>query len=37
MTQQVHSWGNKNINLKKYMHPNGHSRIIYNCQGKEGT
>ena len=24
-----------NTNLKRYMHPNVHSSIIYNCQGME--
>ena len=27
----------KNTNLKRYMHPNGHSSIIYNCQDVEAT
>ena len=27
----------QNANLKRYMHPNVHSSIIYNCQGMEGT
>ena len=28
---------NKNTNLKKYMHPNVHSSIIYNSQDMEAT
>ena len=28
---------NENINLKKYMHPNVHSSIIYSCQDMEAT
>jgi len=36
VTQQFHSWVYiyiyKNTNLKRYMHPNIHSKIIYNCQ-----
>ena len=44
MTQQFHnSWiyisenknNNKNTSSKKYMHPNVHSSIIYNCQDME--
>ena len=26
---------NKNTNLKRYMHPNAHSSITYNCQDME--
>ena len=38
MIQQFHSWKeNKNINLKKYVHPNVHSSIIYNSQDMEAT
>ena len=42
MTQQFHfclymSKKYKNINLKRYMHPNIHSNIIYNCQDMEAT
>ena len=28
---------NKSTNLKRYMHPNIHSSIIYNCQDMEAT
>ena len=28
---------NKNTNLKRYMHPNVQSSIIYNCQNMEAT
>ena len=28
---------NKNTNSKRYMHPNVHSSIIYNCQDVEAT
>ena len=27
----------KNMNLKRYMHPNVHISIIYNCQGMEAS
>ena len=27
----------KNTNLKRYMHPNAHSNIIYNCQDMKAT
>ena len=27
----------KNINSKRYMHPNVHSSVIYNCQDMEAT
>ena len=39
MIQQFYSWveKNKNSNLKRYMHPNIHSSIIYNSQDMEGT
>ena len=43
MTQQFYSWVYKknkqtqNINSKRYMHPNVHSSIIYNCQDMEAT
>ena len=44
MAQKVHSWvyilkeKPKNpTNLKRYMHPNAHSSIIYNCQDMEAT
>ena len=40
MTQQFHSWvfsKNKNTNLKRYMHPDIHSSIIYNSQEVEAT
>ena len=40
MTQKVHSWvfiKNKNTNLKRYMHPDIHSSIIYNSQEVEAT
>ena len=28
---------NKNINLKRYMHPNAHCSTIYNSQDMEAT
>ena len=28
---------NKNTNLKRYMHSNVHSSVIYNCQDMEAT
>ena len=28
---------NENTNWKRYMHPNGHSSIIYSCQDMEAT
>ena len=28
---------NENTNLKRYMHPNAHSSIVYNCQDMEVT
>ena len=28
---------NKDTSLKRYMHPNVHSSIIYNCQDMEET
>ena len=28
---------NENNNLQRYMHPNVHSSIIYNCQDVEAT
>ena len=28
---------NENTSLKRYMHPNGHSNIIYNSQDMEAT
>ena len=42
MTQQLHSLVHiqknpKNTNLKRYMHPNVHSNISYNCQDMEAT
>ena len=41
MTQQFHSAyipeKNKNINLKRYMHPNVHNSVICNCQDMEAT
>ena len=44
MTQQFHSWvyippkkKTENTNSKRYMHPNVHSSIIYNCQDVEVT
>ena len=41
MIQQLYSWvyiqKNKNTNSKRYMHPNVHSSIIYNCQDMEAT
>ena len=41
MTQQFHSAyipeKNKNINLKRYMHPNVHNSVICNCQDMETT
>ena len=43
MTQQFHllvyipQKTKKKTNLKRYMHPSVHSRIIYNCQDTEAT
>ena len=42
MVQQFHSFGyiskgNENNNLKRYMHPNVHSNIIYSSQDIEAT
>ena len=44
MTQQFHTWvfikkkkTQKNTNLKRYMYPNVHSNIIYNCQDMEAS
>ena len=36
MTQELHS-PSENTNSKRYMHPNVHSSIIYNCQYMETT
>ena len=33
----IHTWKNKNTDLKRYMHPNVHSSIIYNSQDTEAT
>ena len=44
MIQQFHSCvyiqlkkKKKNTNVKRYMHPNVHSSIIYNCQDMEAN
>ena len=42
MIQQFHSWvyiqrKRKHTNLKRYMHPNVHSSIIYHSQDLEAT
>ena len=39
MIQQSHSWAyiGENPNLKRYMHPNVLSSIIYNNQDMEAT
>ena len=35
---QVYNWKKKkNTKLKRYMHINVHSSIIYDCQGLEAT
>ena len=33
----IYSKKNKSTHLKRYMHPNVHSSIIYNCQDMEAT
>ena len=42
MIQGFHSWvhiqkKNKNMTLKRYVHPNVHSSIIYNSQDMEAS
>ena len=44
MTQYLHSWMYsqkkkhlQNTNSKRYVQPNVHSSIIYNCQDTEAT
>ena len=37
MTQQFHSAIEKMTELKRYIHPNAHSSIIYNCRDTETT